>query len=158
FNNLEATLRQKKVARTTFLNSERPPSTKSPVLKALINKLTIIYTKLIILIKAKAETIALVITIAGVNSYVTITYAVTLIKKPLQPLPLTNTLLKSSKAGRANICFSNRERILLSGTIVVPTPFRPINFYVVPINTPFLLCLTDIDRIRIFFNNLTNII
>ncbi|OHX00150.1 hypothetical protein CSPAE12_01137, partial [Colletotrichum incanum] len=34
-------------------------------------------------------------------------------------------------AGRANICFSNRERILLSGTIIIPTPFRPINFYVV---------------------------
>ncbi|KZL63298.1 hypothetical protein CI238_11606, partial [Colletotrichum incanum] len=34
FNNLEATLRQKKVARTTFLNSKRPPSTKSPLTPA----------------------------------------------------------------------------------------------------------------------------
>ncbi|KZL80575.1 hypothetical protein CI238_10546, partial [Colletotrichum incanum] len=112
FNNLEATLRQKKVARTTFLNSKRPPFTKSPLTPTFTtdNK------------QEKADT--------------------------------NDTFY----AGRANICFSNRERILLSGTIVVPTPFRPINFYVVPINTPFLLYLTNIDRIRIFFNNLTNII
>ncbi|OHW96520.1 hypothetical protein CSPAE12_04833 [Colletotrichum incanum] len=72
----------------------------------------------------------------------------------IYPLIKINTL----KVGRANICFSNRERILLSSTIIVLTPFRPINFYVVPINTLFLLCLTNIDRIGIFFNNLTNII
>lgn len=31
-----------------------------------------------------------------------------------------------------------------------------IVFYIVQVNTPFLLCLVDIDKLRAFFNNLTN--
>ena len=42
------------------------------------------------------------------------------------------------------------------GLINLDTSLGPITFYIVPINTPFLLCLADIDKHRVFFNNITN--
>lgn len=36
------------------------------------------------------------------------------------------------------------------------TFLRSITFYIVSINTSFLLCLVDMDRLRMFFNNVTN--
>ncbi|KZL69756.1 hypothetical protein CT0861_13010, partial [Colletotrichum tofieldiae] len=59
-------------------------------------------------------------------------------------------------AGEVNICFSRGNLLPLSSTITVLTSFRPINFYVIPINTLFLLYLTNIDCLQIHFNNLTN--
>ena len=40
----------------------------------------------------------------------------------------------------------------------VPTPLGTIIFYIIPINTPFLLYLQDIDTIRVHFNNFKNIL
>ena len=31
-----------------------------------------------------------------------------------------------------------------------------ITFHIVPVNTPFLLCLADMDKLEAFFNNITN--
>ena len=31
-----------------------------------------------------------------------------------------------------------------------------IAFHIMPVNTPFLLCLADMDRLGAFFNNITN--
>jgi hypothetical protein len=39
---------------------------------------------------------------------------------------------------------------------VVPTPFGKVEFHILPQNTPFLLCLEDMDRLGVIFNNLTN--
>ncbi|KAL0938502.1 uncharacterized protein CTRU02_205112 [Colletotrichum truncatum] len=36
------------------------------------------------------------------------------------------------------------------------TLFRSVKFYVIKTNTPFLICLGDIDRLKVYFNNVTN--
>ena len=38
----------------------------------------------------------------------------------------------------------------------VRTPLGIIKFYIIKVNTLFLLCLGDIDRLGIYFNNTTN--
>jgi len=43
-------------------------------------------------------------------------------------------------------------------TADVVTPIGKIQFYVVYIDTPFLLCLADIDRLQIYYNNLRNVV
>ena len=42
------------------------------------------------------------------------------------------------------------------GTVDVPTPVGRIRFEVVPTDTPFLLCLRDMDRLGVTLDNLTN--
>jgi hypothetical protein len=41
-------------------------------------------------------------------------------------------------------------------SIELETPLEMIIFHIVEANTPFLLSLADLDRLRIYFNNLTN--
>ncbi|KAL0943513.1 uncharacterized protein CTRU02_201405 [Colletotrichum truncatum] len=50
------------------------------------------------------------------------------------------------------------DRILLKfiRTTKVLTPFRSVKFYVIKTNTPFLICLGNIDRLKVYFNNVTN--
>ncbi|KAL0940525.1 uncharacterized protein CTRU02_203288 [Colletotrichum truncatum] len=50
------------------------------------------------------------------------------------------------------------DRILLESirTMKVLTPFRSVKFYVIKTNTPFLICLGDIDRLKVYFNNVIN--
>src|SRR6266536_6230823 len=40
------------------------------------------------------------------------------------------------------------------GLIIVNTPIRNIDFHVVQANTPFLLCLADIDNLQTYYNNI----
>jgi hypothetical protein len=35
---------------------------------------------------------------------------------------------------------------------------RIIEFYIINTNTPFLLSLVDIDKLKVFLNNITNIL
>ncbi|KAI0994279.1 hypothetical protein K3495_g13903, partial [Podosphaera aphanis] len=42
------------------------------------------------------------------------------------------------------------------GTINVPTPIGIITFHVVPVSTPFLLCLEDMDKLGVIIDNLQN--
>lgn len=44
------------------------------------------------------------------------------------------------------------------GTLQVPTPVGTILFHVVPLNTPFLFCLQDMDRLQVMYDNLQNIL
>ncbi|POS81713.1 hypothetical protein EPUL_006678, partial [Erysiphe pulchra] len=44
------------------------------------------------------------------------------------------------------------------GIINVSSPIGPIKFYVIEADTPFLLCLQDMDKLGIFFNNTTDTI
>jgi len=44
------------------------------------------------------------------------------------------------------------------GTIQVPTPLSIITFHVVPADTPFLLCIQDMDKLGAYLQNLENII
>jgi hypothetical protein len=48
-------------------------------------------------------------------------------------------------AGQHKIFFGNNPEILSLETIGVKTPFSNVYFAVMPINTPFLFCLTDIN-------------
>ncbi|OXV09105.1 hypothetical protein Egran_03132, partial [Elaphomyces granulatus] len=42
------------------------------------------------------------------------------------------------------------------GSVEVDTPIGVVEFHIVEANTPFLLCLHDMDRLGAYFNNLTN--
>ena len=43
-------------------------------------------------------------------------------------------------------------------TMDVVTPIGKIQFYIVHVDTPFLLYLADIDRLQIYYNNLRNVV
>ena len=40
----------------------------------------------------------------------------------------------------------------------MPTPIGEIAFYVVDTNTPFLLCIQDMDRLGVQLDNLNNVL
>jgi hypothetical protein len=42
------------------------------------------------------------------------------------------------------------------GTTKLNTPLGQLIFHIVGVNTPFLLCLVDLDRLGVYFNNLIN--
>src|SRR4051794_40126165 len=54
-------------------------------------------------------------------------------------------ILDWMSAGKATIRFGNESTLESIGTMMVPTPLGPINFYIIPANMPFLLCLQDMD-------------
>ncbi|OCK91675.1 uncharacterized protein K441DRAFT_573488, partial [Cenococcum geophilum 1.58] len=43
-------------------------------------------------------------------------------------------------------------------SIKVATLIGIVEFHVIKVNTPFLLCLVDIDNLRVYFNNLKNVL
>jgi len=55
------------------------------------------------------------------------------------------------------IRFSKGTVISLS-TIRVQTPLGYITFYIIPINTPFLFYIKDINKLGVRLNNLKNIL
>ncbi|KAK1497405.1 hypothetical protein CCUS01_13088, partial [Colletotrichum cuscutae] len=63
-----------------------------------------------------------------------------------------NTLI----AGIIKISFGLGKEIVALGIVKVETYFGIITFYILLINTPFLLYLKDIDRLGIIFNNIKN--
>jgi hypothetical protein len=69
------------------------------------------------------------------------------------PIIQLNTLA----AGSNTIRFGKGTAIV-KGVIRVPTLLSTITFHVVLINTPFLLCLQDMDVIGVRFDNLKNIL
>ena len=44
------------------------------------------------------------------------------------------------------------------GTTDVNSPIGKVQFYIIKADTPFLLCLADMDRLYIKYNNLKDII
>jgi hypothetical protein len=64
--------------------------------------------------------------------------------------------LDESTAGQHSIRFGKGLLMSSLGTIPVPTPFGTINFHLLPTDTPFLLCLKDMDELSIKFDNLEN--
>jgi hypothetical protein len=69
----------------------------------------------------------------------------------------TTIKLDTSTAEQQTIRFGKGTATSL-GTIDVPTPIGVIIFHVVPANTPFLLCLQDMDRMRVKLDNLQNVL
>lgn len=41
------------------------------------------------------------------------------------------------------------------GSIHMPTPLGNVEFHIVDVDTPFLLCLADMDRLGVYYNNVT---
>jgi hypothetical protein len=56
-----------------------------------------------------------------------------------------------------NVQFGIGSTILIR-SVAVKTPIGLVNFHVVKADTPFLLCLADIDRLQVYYNNVTDTI
>ena len=65
--------------------------------------------------------------------------------------------IDTSTAGQHKIRFGKGEATSL-GTVNVLTPFGTIAFQVVPANTPFLLCIADMDKLGLKLDNLENVL
>ncbi len=44
------------------------------------------------------------------------------------------------------------------GLIIINTPVGNIEFHVVKADTPFLLCLADMDTLRVYYNNVIDML
>ena len=64
--------------------------------------------------------------------------------------------LNTSTAGKASIKFGKGDATASIGTVQVSTEIGKINFEVLDAPTPFLLCLADMDRLKVYFNNTTD--
>lgn len=71
---------------------------------------------------------------------------------------LPSTTLDTTRAGEAIVKFGYGTPAVSLGTTTVPTPLGPIDFHVMETETPFLLCLKDMDRLGIKFDNLRNLL
>ena len=56
------------------------------------------------------------------------------------------------QTGAVNVQFGIGSTVLI-GSVTVKTLIGLVDFYVVKADTPFLLCLIDIDRLQIYYNN-----
>lgn len=63
--------------------------------------------------------------------------------------------LDRTTAGLAHFNFEIGSTAFI-GTILLKTPIEIITFHIVPIHTPFLLCLADMNQLGAYFNNTTN--
>jgi hypothetical protein len=52
-----------------------------------------------------------------------------------------------------NIQFSIRSAISIR-LVKVKTLIGPVNFHVIKADTPFLLCLIDINKLQVYYNNI----
>src|SRR6266536_1284922 len=68
------------------------------------------------------------------------------------------TIQLDTSTARSNTIRFGKGTATVKGVVRVPTPLGTITFHVVPTNTPFLLCLQDIDIMRVRFDNLKNIL
>ena len=77
--------------------------------------------------------------------------------KALQKI-LPDVAVKTSTAGCHKVRFGDSPDTASQGTVSVPTPFGTIDFHILQANTPFLLCLQDMDRLGVQFNNIYNVL
>src|SRR6266700_7874752 len=68
-----------------------------------------------------------------------------------------NTVINTLKAGAINVQFGIGSTSSI-GSITVNTLVGNIKFYIIKANIPFLLCLIDIDTLKVYYNNLKNIL
>ena len=69
----------------------------------------------------------------------------------------TNAQLNTTIQGIVNIQFGIKSTSSIR-LAKVTTPIGIIKFYIVKVDTPFLLCLADIDHLQVYFNNLKNML
>ncbi|KAK1989616.1 hypothetical protein LX36DRAFT_545703, partial [Colletotrichum falcatum] len=66
--------------------------------------------------------------------------------------------IDTGRAGEATIRFGSGDCFESLGTVKVPTPIGSLTFHVMASNTPFLLCLKDMDQHGVRFDNLANVL
>ena len=44
------------------------------------------------------------------------------------------------------------------GSIHVQTPAGRVEFHIIDVDTPFLLCLADMDRLKLYYNNVKDVL
>ncbi|KAI0997744.1 hypothetical protein K3495_g10444 [Podosphaera aphanis] len=70
---------------------------------------------------------------------------------------ILETHLNTTTGGTVNVQFSIGLTPSI-GSINVSTPVGPVIFHVVRANTPFTLCLKDMDSLDVFFNNMQDVL
>jgi hypothetical protein len=63
-----------------------------------------------------------------------------------------NTDIDTSRIRAINVQFGIGSTASIK-SVIVKTLISPVNFYVVNMDTPFLLCLADIDKLQVYYNN-----
>ena len=63
--------------------------------------------------------------------------------------------INTMQARAINIQF-NISSTALIGLVAVKTLIGLVDFYIVKADTPFLLCLADMDRLQVYYNNITD--
>ena len=66
-----------------------------------------------------------------------------------------NTDINITQTGAVNVQFGIGSTTLIR-LVVVKTLISLVNFYIVKVDTPFLLCLADIDKLQVYYNNITD--
>ena len=64
--------------------------------------------------------------------------------------------MDSSQVKKANIKFGNGTLMELLRIITVNTPFKLMDFYIIKSDTSFLMLLKNMDRLKVYLNNITN--
>ncbi|KAI0993120.1 hypothetical protein K3495_g15064, partial [Podosphaera aphanis] len=64
--------------------------------------------------------------------------------------------LDTSTKGQASVKFGKGSVTVSMGSVNLDTPIGQIQFHVLNASTPFLLCLADMDRLNVYFNNTAN--
>ena len=63
--------------------------------------------------------------------------------------------INTTQTGAVNVQFSIGLTILIR-SVAVKTLIGLVDFYIVKVNTPFLLYLADMDRLQVYYNNITD--
>src|SRR6202021_2273788 len=66
-----------------------------------------------------------------------------------------NTDIDTTQIRALNVQFGIRSAALIR-SVIVKTPIGLVDFYVIKADTPFLLCLIDIDKLQVYYNNVTD--
>lgn len=70
---------------------------------------------------------------------------------------IKNTTIDISKADAIYVQF-DIDSISSIGSVFIQTPITYIKFHIIKANTPFLLCLVDINCLGVYFNNIDNLL
>ena len=68
---------------------------------------------------------------------------------------IIETVINLAKAKAVNVQF-NIKSILFIKFITITISIDQIKFHVIKADTFFLLCLTDLDRLNVYYNNINN--
>ncbi|SLM34183.1 integrase core domain protein [Lasallia pustulata] len=70
---------------------------------------------------------------------------------------INNIPVDISKAGAVHVQFGIGSTSSI-GSIIINTPVGRIEFHIVKADTPFLLCIADMDNLKVYYNNLENVL